>query len=234
MKQVNKNLKTLVAVGGWNEGSTKYSQVAADPSLRRNMITSALDIIQKHGFDGFDLDWEYPAQRGGAPADKANFITLIKEFKEEFNKHGLLLTAAVGASATAIGLSYDVPQMAKFLDWINVMTYDMHGSWDPYLGINAPLYASKQDVTEKSKEMNVDACINAWLSAGAPPEKLALGTGFYGKSFTLSNPSNTGLYAPAQGAGPQGPYTREAGMYGYNEVNSSRVPANKVLNVNLL
>lgn len=70
MKQQNSKLKTLIAVGGWNEGSIKYSAVASDPLKRATLINSAINILETYGFDGFDIDWEYPAQRGGSPADK--------------------------------------------------------------------------------------------------------------------------------------------------------------------
>lgn len=72
LKEKNCNLKTLVAIGGWNEGSEIYSAVAADATKRSTLIRSAVTLLQTWGFDGFDLDWEYPAQRGGAAVDKVS------------------------------------------------------------------------------------------------------------------------------------------------------------------
>jgi len=82
LKQKNPKLKIVAVVGGWNEGSEKYSAMAADPSKRSRFISSTLAFIRQHGFDGLDLDWEYPAQRGGGPQDKQNFVTLLREIKE--------------------------------------------------------------------------------------------------------------------------------------------------------
>lgn len=70
LKQQNPRLKTLVAIGGWNESSQTFSHVAANAGLRQRFAQNALAFIQNYGFDGFDLDWEYPAQRGGSPHDK--------------------------------------------------------------------------------------------------------------------------------------------------------------------
>lgn len=218
LKKQNTALKTLVAVGGWNEGSAKFSNVAASATLRNSFIQSALQLVQTYGFDGFDLDWEYPGQRGGATVDIQNFATLIKEFRQVFDQHGLLLTAAVAASSDSVDLSYDVPALSKYLDIINVMAYDLHGSWDGVTGQNAPLYASSIDVTAKAKTLNVDAVIQGWISRGADPQKIALGLGIYGRSYTLSSSANTALGAPVSGAGNSGPYTVEAGMLGYNEI----------------
>ncbi|CAH0550889.1 unnamed protein product [Brassicogethes aeneus] len=218
LKKVNPKLKTLVAIGGWSEGSVKYSAVVASPNLRANFIKSALALVKKYGFDGFDLDWEYPAQRGGVAADKANYVQLLKEFRAVWDKEGLILTAAVAASGSSVDISYDVPALSKYLDLINVMTYDLHGSWDGVTGQNAPLYASSKDVSSAQKQLNVDACIRGWIQRGAAPEKLVLGMGVYGRTFTLTSTSNTGLGAPIVSTGKQGPYTQERGMLGYNEI----------------
>jgi chitinase len=49
-----------VAIGGWNEGSTKYSAMAKDSEKRQKFVDSVVQFLQKHNFDGLDLDWEYP------------------------------------------------------------------------------------------------------------------------------------------------------------------------------
>ncbi|CAH1365834.1 unnamed protein product [Tenebrio molitor] len=218
LKKQNKKLKTLVAIGGWNEGSERYSRVAADSTKRANFVKSAVNFVRTWGFDGFDLDWEYPAQRGGAAADKKNYATLIKEFRKEFDKYGLLLTAAVAATSGSVDLSYDVPALSKYLDLINVMAYDLHGSWDGVTGQNAPLYPSSVDVSANQKLLTVDAAIRGWIQRGADPQKISLGLGVYGRTYTLTNKNNHKVGSPVSGAGNGGKYTGEAGMLGYNEI----------------
>lgn len=84
LKLKNPTLKTLVAVGGWNEGSKKFSLVASDPAKRSRFIDDTVRFIQRHGFDGLDLDWEYPGQRHSQENDddRTNYITFLKELKE--------------------------------------------------------------------------------------------------------------------------------------------------------
>ncbi|XP_068144040.1 acidic mammalian chitinase [Drosophila tropicalis] len=205
LKQQNPKLKVLAVVGGWNEGSIKYSAMAADPVKRAKFVSSSLDFIQKHGFDGLDLDWEYPAQRGGADADRENFVTLLREIKETYDKYGLELGIAVGASEASAILSYDIPAISQHLTFINVMTYDFHMALDGYLGLNAPLPEVQQS-------------IDYWLSAGAPPEKLILGIGFYGHSYQMSDSSQNWPGASCIGPGSAGAYTRESGFLGYHEI----------------
>lgn len=79
LKKQNPNLKFILVIGGWNEGSVKYSQMAADRTKRQNFIQSTLKFMKEYKFDGLDLDWEYPGKNGGQSYDKANFVTLLKE-----------------------------------------------------------------------------------------------------------------------------------------------------------
>ena len=57
LKTINKNLKTLIAIGGWNEGSIKYSNMASKAETRKVFVDSVVQFIEKYGFDGLDLDW---------------------------------------------------------------------------------------------------------------------------------------------------------------------------------
>lgn len=219
LKSANPKLKVMVAMGGYNEGSSRYSVIAASPTLRSALVESVIKFMGDYGFDGFDLDWEYPAMRGGSPADKVNFITLLKLFRERFDPLGYVLTAAVGVSNEHISNAYDVPNMAKYLHFINLMAYDLHGSWDHVTGQNAPLYASSKESPNFS-QLNVDAVVKNWIAKGAPAQSLVLGIPLYGRSYQLSSTSLTYLGAPTVGGGTPGKYTQESGSLSYLEVSA--------------
>ncbi|CAK9808295.1 CHIT1 [Anthophora plagiata] len=219
LRQLSPGTKAMVAMGGWNEGSIKYSQMAANPGIRAQFVQNVVKFLKTYNFDGFDLDWEYPNQRGGNSADKSNFVTLLRELKQELSKNGYLLSVAVGGAESSASLSYLISQVAQHVDFINLMTYDLNGSWNNFVGINAPLYASSSESGDQAK-LNVNSAVRYWLSQGAPADKLILGIPAYGRSFTLANAGNNGLGAPAKGPGNAGPYTREAGNLGYNEICS--------------
>lgn len=213
LKNQNSKLKTMAVIGGYNEMSRKYSVVAANPALRRNFINSAVALLKKFNFDGLDLDWEYPAQRdSGNPSDKANFVTWLQELRAEFDKYGYLLTIAVGSTSNIADTSYDIPQIAKVVDFIGLMTYDMHGAWDGQTGHNAPI--------QDSGPFSVDKAVSYWIQKGAPASKLVLGLPSYGQSYTLASASNNGLGASTVGAGRSGPYTGQPGLLGFNEICS--------------
>ncbi|GFY52631.1 probable chitinase 10, partial [Trichonephila inaurata madagascariensis] len=139
------------------------------------------------------------------------------ELKTEFQKHNLLLTAAVSAGKHTMDEAYDVPQVSQYLDFINVMCYDYHGGWESFTGHNAPLYARPDD-NKENQMLNLNFSINYWISQGAPREKLVLGMGLYGRSFTLQRAEINGFNASAPQKGRAGPYTREPGSLGYNEI----------------
>ncbi|KAH8416239.1 hypothetical protein KR222_011812, partial [Zaprionus bogoriensis] len=220
LKLRNPTLKTLFAVGGWNEGSKRFSIVASDPTKRARFVEQVVQFIQRHSFDGLDLDWEYPGQRHSLAEhnDRVNYVTFLRELKEGLDPYGYMLSAAVGSAEFSAQLSYDIPAIVPYLDLINVMAYDLHGPWDATVGINAPLHASANDTTQRQQQLNVDAIVKYWLAAGAPPEKLLLGVPFFGRSFTLSSAEEHMPGAGHEGRGLAGPYSREPGVIGYNEL----------------
>ncbi|PNF22560.1 putative chitinase 2 [Cryptotermes secundus] len=208
------HLKVSLAIGGWNEGSANYSIMASNPTSRQTFINSASDFIRKYNFDGLDLDWEYPAKRGGSPADKENFVHLVRELREEFDKHGWLLTAALGVGQDTVDAAYNIPALSRYLDYMHAMCYDLHGSWDNRVGANAPLRSSQPD-----DKLTVEYAIKYLLKQGAPPRKLVLGLPLYGRTFLLENEENTLVMgAPTGPKGFPGPYTKEDGFMGYNEI----------------
>ena len=78
LKQKNPAMKTLLALGGWNMASGPFTQMVATQQSRAQFIQSVVPFLRKNGFDGLDVDWEYPANRGSPAGDRARFTDLIK------------------------------------------------------------------------------------------------------------------------------------------------------------
>ena len=78
LKQQNPAMKTLLAVGGWNMASGPFTQMVATQQSRAQFIQSAVAFLRKNGFDGLDVDWEYPANRGSPAGDRDLFSALLR------------------------------------------------------------------------------------------------------------------------------------------------------------
>lgn len=215
LKQRYPHLKVTIAIGGWNEGSLKYSKMAASEENRKTFIASVMAFLDNYKFDGLDLDWEYPARRDGRPEDKANYVTLVKELSEAFQPKKYLLTAALGAGKETMDAAYDLSKLSRYLDFIHMMCYDYHGTWDGFVGANAPVSAPEPDV------LSVEYTIKYMLDHGVSPYKMVLGLPMYGRTFYLMDASVGKVEygrTPVKSQGFKGPYTREAGFMGYNEI----------------
>ena len=145
LKATNPNVKLLVALGGWNDSRTsKYSIMLADSAKRTAFVNHAVQFLNQYGFDGLDLDYEYPVY-DGVSTDKAGFTALVQELRQAFNPYGWLLTAAVSASKTVTDNGYDVPEVSEALDAVHIMSYDLHGSWENNVNHHAALYGPQGD-----------------------------------------------------------------------------------------
>ncbi|XP_034447107.1 chitinase-3-like protein 2 [Hippoglossus hippoglossus] len=222
LKTRNPSLKTLLAVGGPTFNKEKFTTMASTKQKRTTFIQSAVALLRIFQFDGLNLDWMYPVGAGGDPNNKQKFTLLCKElnaaFETEGKKHNrdrLILTASVSAEREVIDASYEVKNITKDLDFLNVLTYDFHGPWENVTGHHSPLYVGSHDTGDKIY-YNTDSAMQYWVDKGASAHLLNLGLAAYGRAFSLSSAS-TDVGAPANGTGEEGCYTGEEGFWAYYE-----------------
>ncbi len=187
-------VKVLLSIGGWGD-SQNFPVVAAKADLRAAFSHSCVQAMRDYGFDGIDIDWEFPGytEHGGGPADRENFTLLLSTLRDSLDafagKAGnrALLTAALPAWGENLR-NMDVRAIAPFLDQINIMTYDYHGVWDSLAGHNSPLYPSAGSDTGRC----LDASFRYFRdSCGVSPARLNIGVPFYGHTFTQCVALNT-------------------------------------------
>ncbi|HVO69685.1 MAG TPA: glycoside hydrolase family 18 protein [Aggregatilineaceae bacterium] len=231
LKEEYPHLKTLISVGGWT-WSDHFSDAALTAESRAKFARSCVALMKQYGFDGLDVDWEYPVSVGanpelGRPEDTENFTLLLADLRAQLDAQGeqdgrvhYLLTIAAPAGPYHYS-DFQLGQIHPYLDWINVMAYDFHGGWETTTNFNAPLYAASDDSNPDDASLNADAAMQAYLAVGIPAEKLVLGVPFYGRGWSGVPDIHGGLFQLATGV-PDG--TWEPGAFDYNDLEANYLP----------
>lgn len=151
------------------------------------------------------MDWEFPSI-----LDSVNFSNFLKNvfwaFKRTSNDEmPLLLSVAVPAQRLLVAGAYDVPGMARHVDFVNLMTYDLNVFhwYTPFTAFNSPLFSRPTDIGYFAT-LNVKSSAEYWVSKGMPKSKVMVGIPTYGLSWRLLNPAAGGLGVLAMGRGKEG------------------------------
>lgn len=235
LKQQYPQLRVLISVGGWSF-SDYFSDVCLNASSREVFANSCVSFILEHGFDGLDIDWEFPdggGEQGNIerPEDAANYVLLCARLRAKFDSleslsnHHYELTMASSATQEHIH-NLDWPALMNSLDFVNVMCYDFTGAWAEYTYFNAPLFKDPANpfFEPVHSTFNSDTAMQTLVAEGVARDRLVMGMPFYGKGFGSVNNSNNGLYQTFSGVSPHG--TWENGFYDYWDVAQNYVNQN--------
>ncbi|KAH7201821.1 glycoside hydrolase [Fusarium oxysporum] len=222
LKKSNRHLKTLLSIGGWGAGSANFSSAASTPDRRVRFASTSVSLMWNWGFDGIDIDWEFPYNE----IDAANLVLLLEAIRNELDLYARTYTSGhhflLSIAAPAAPEHYKklhLNDIGRIVDQINLMAYEYSGSWDHISGHNANLFPYKRPVTRLNLDytltesfetsINTDYAIKDYLGAGVPAEKIVLGIPVFGRSFE----DNLGVGKPFSGVG-EGSW-RERGVWDY-------------------
>jgi chitinase len=194
LKKRNTRLKILLSLGGWG-GCKTCSDVFSSDSGRIEFAESVLALTNYFHTDGIDLDWEFPSlaaypEHPFKVEDKINFTSLIQTLRNTLGKSKEISVICAGVSPFLEG-SLDLPDIAPYIDRINLMTYDLIGSKTHFSGHHTPLYSTSWQIA------SADHAMHYLDSLKIPHKKICIGSAFYGREYlVLENPAD-GLNQPA-------------------------------------
>ncbi len=198
LKTINPNLKILISIGGWT-WSKHFSDAVLTDTSTENFAQSAVDIVSTYNLDGVDIDWEYPGMIGDSnvyrPEDRTHYTNLFKNLREKLDvlskqtNKKYFVTTAIGGSLDFIQHT-QLEEAQKYLDYINLMSYDFNESYDNiaahhtnlFTPANMPYIHSADDAIQNLKKAGVDV------------SKIVMGIAFYGKGTIVKSADNNGLY----------------------------------------
>lgn len=212
LKAINPELKILISIGGWT-WSKHFSDAVLTESSNRNFAKSAVEIVSNHHLDGVDIDWEYPGMIGDSnrfrPEDKHNYTLMFKYLREELDNLSkqtgkkYFVTTAIGASREFLQHT-EMEKAQKYLDFINLMSYDFDNTYDNISSHQSNLYTPDNMPWIYS----ADLAINNLRKVGVKPSKIVMGICFYGKGVIVKDTANHGLYQIPERRAFGGGYTR--------------------------
>lgn len=221
LKQSQPDLQVWISIGGWSFNDedqpthSTFSDLAASESAQREFFASLITFLIRNGFDGVDIDWEYPAapDRSGKEADFKNYPSFLRNLRKALDGTGRRFGLSITIPSSYWYMQhFDIVEIDPTVDWFNIMTYDLHGTWDgndPYVGSVALAHTNLTEI-EQSLEL-------LWRNH-IDPTRVNLGLGFYGRSFTMSDSSCMSAGCPFSSGGKPGPCTATSGILSVAEI----------------
>ncbi|MFF1784887.1 glycosyl hydrolase family 18 protein [Kitasatospora sp. NPDC058243] len=235
-KKQHPAVKTLISVGGWAGTRNFYAMTTnADGSVNQPGIDAFADsvsaFLDQYGFNGVDIDYEYPTAlpNTGNPLDwdvsnprrkglQQGYNALMKTLRTKLDRSGAdkgryyLLTSA-GSSSGYLVRGLDAGQALQYQDYVNVMTYDLHGSWNKFVGPQAPLYDDGKDneladagiyndQAPNTKDFQKEGYFNTdwayhYYRGALPAGRINLGVPYYSRGWRDVQGGTDGLWGTA-------------------------------------
>ena len=169
-----------------NKQGGSFSGLCKSVDNMKRFADDCLAFLQKYNLDGIDLDWEFPGLSwSGAACDPScdvdNYVLLVKQLRETLGSDYTISYAGYCSDKVSVtdGWRYvDIKGMDPYVDYVNIMTYDLD---------EAPHHHSALKDSRAYKDC--DRAVRAYLDKGVSPDKLVLGIPFYGRHSWSQSPT---------------------------------------------
>jgi chitinase len=179
VKTRNPDVKVWLSVGGWTFNDpgpfqSVFTLLAADTSKVEYFATTVMGFMDRFGFDGVDLDWEYPGadDRGGRPEDVFSFprmMDILQTYLQGPNRYSKKFGLSITIPTSYWYLKwFDLWALEPYVDEFNLMAYDLHGTWDELNPIG-PYVLAHTNLTE------IEQALDLFWRNKVSPSKIVLG-----------------------------------------------------------
>ncbi|KAL6229317.1 hypothetical protein BDW75DRAFT_245845 [Aspergillus navahoensis] len=222
VKRRNPNVKVWLSVGGWTFNDpgpfqSVFTQLAANTDQVEFFAVSLMGFMDRFGFDGVDLDWEYPGadDRGGRGQDVYNFprmMDILQTYLQGPNRYSKKFGLSITVPTSYWYLRwFDLYALEPYVDEFNLMAYDLHGTWDELNPIG-PYVLAHTNLTE------IEMALDLFWQNHVSPSKIVLGLAFYGRTYEMETPLCFRPGCEWKSPGPKGKCTGAAGILSYREI----------------
>ncbi len=170
--------KILVSLNEVANGN--FKNAASTAGTRNALIKDIMNKVRQYGFDGVDVDWEFPRTDDGT---HITYAALMKELSDSLHRDAKYYLSAAITAGKYSGVIRDAIQTEVFAyaDWFNIMSYDDFDATVPFRH-HSPYALS---VTS----------LNYWLTTrGMPASKCVLGFPAYGRASGIIQTGTTMSY----------------------------------------
>lgn len=182
IRSYNPELAIILSTGGGGAGG--HSE-ATRPENLAGFVESTMDVVRGLDLDGIDCDWEFPK----TAEEREQHIALIRAYRKEIDAyqtmHPRRCWLSIAAACWDRFYAYvDIVEIAKYLDFINLMTYDLRDKarTDSYTGHHTNLYDPKLYQGQGYK-ISTDTAVNRLINMGIPKDQIVIGAAFYSHRF---------------------------------------------------
>ncbi|KAJ3326823.1 hypothetical protein HDU76_012620 [Blyttiomyces sp. JEL0837] len=194
VRKVGGGRKAMITIGGWD--SCPFSETVANATLSGEFNRSLMEVLERFGFDGIDIDWEYPSIGGYLDAgphakyDIENFVIWLNELRD-LMEPDKIISVAVGTffmyGPDQVTPITNATAFANVVNYFTIMLYEKYSRFAPnYTGINSPL--TSYSTPDGSIAMGVgDIAIKRMVAAGIPLNKIVLGSEWYGYAINTTS-----------------------------------------------
>ncbi len=182
--------KVLLSLGGSDSGA-QLNRLAQDSKGRARFIAALVAGLVQQGYDGCDVDWEFPGKK-----DVAGMLDFLHALAAQLRaKHPAALVTMALPATSWFGQYFPLRPIEADLNFVQIMTYDLHGPWREeghfsHCGHNSPLNETSSDPID-GKEMSYARFVGYWEEQGIPRAKLIVGIPCYGHGFAVAKLGDT-------------------------------------------